>query len=60
MPLNLHPAYQRSFGYQPGMFPSAERQFAGAISLPIYPDMPAESVEYVIDTIRETLARLRR
>jgi perosamine synthetase len=60
MPLNLHPAYQRSFGYGPGMCPSAERHFDGAISLPIYPDMSAESVDHVINTTRETLARFRR
>lgn len=60
MPLNLHPAYQRSFGYGPGMCPSAERHFDGAISLPIYPDMSAESVDHVINATRETLARFRR
>ena len=35
-------------GYRPGQFPSAETYYAGAISLPIWPDMSSGQVDRVI------------
>jgi perosamine synthetase len=60
IPLHLHPAYQKAFGYRAGAFPAAEGIFAGAVSLPIYPDMTNEDVAYVTDVVRDTLATCRR
>jgi dTDP-4-amino-4,6-dideoxygalactose transaminase len=50
IPLHLHPLY-RSMGYRPGDFPVAETAYAGAISLPIWPDMSAEQVDRVIEAV---------
>lgn len=58
-PLHLHPIYQRSFAYRPGMFPSAEAVFERAISLPIYPRMTEADVGRVIEAVRDTLAAHR-
>ena len=60
IPLNLHPVYQRTFGYAPGEFPNAEAAFARAISLPIYPAMTDGDVNHVIDALRSTLRESRR
>ena len=60
IPLNLHPVYQRMFGYAPGEFPNAEAAFARAISLPIYPAMTDGDVDHVIDALRTTLREFRR
>jgi dTDP-4-amino-4,6-dideoxygalactose transaminase len=60
IPLHLHPVYRRTYGYRPGQFPIAETAFTGAISLPIYPRMTDEDVNFVIDAVRETLREVRR
>jgi perosamine synthetase len=52
MPLHLHPLYQR-LGYRAGQFPNAEAEFAGAISLPIFPGMSEEDVDRVIEALHE-------
>ena len=60
MPLNLHPVYQRRYGYQPGQFPASEAVFNRAFSLPIYPDMTDGEVAQVIDAVQTTLHDSRR
>ena len=55
IPLHLHPLYAR-MGYRPGQFPSAEAYYAGAISLPIWPDMSSGQVDRVIDAVTEVVA----
>jgi dTDP-4-amino-4,6-dideoxygalactose transaminase len=60
IPLNLHPVYQRTYGYQPGQFPTAEAVFERACSLPIYPGMTDADVDHVIDAVRTTLRESRR
>lgn len=60
MPLHLHPVYRKAYGYRPGQFPAAETAFTAAISLPIYPRLSDEDVNYVIDAVRETLREVRR
>jgi len=51
IPLHLHPYYQAAYGYKPGDFPVAEREFARYFSLPIYPGMTDDDVEYVIKCV---------
>lgn len=60
IPLHLHPYYQRSWGYRAGDFPVAEEYFGRCISLPIYPGMTDEDVDYVIDGLREIAIEFRR
>lgn len=55
IPLHLHPLY-RSMGYRPGQFPAAERAYAGAISLPIWPDMTNRDVDHVIEAVERVLS----
>ena len=60
IPLNLHPVYQRTFGYAAGQFPIAEAVFSRACSLPIFPAMTDAEVDHVIDAVRATLREARR
>ena len=60
IPLHLHPYYQQKWGYRPGQFPNAERHFERCLSLPIYPRMTDEDVEYVIESLQNIAAEFRR
>ena len=51
IPIHLQKAYS-SLGYKRGDFPVAEQQAAQVLSLPIYPEMEEEKVEYVSENIR--------
>jgi dTDP-4-amino-4,6-dideoxygalactose transaminase len=51
IPVHLHPFYRAQFGTKEGDFPVAERIFAQSISLPLYPSMTEEDVEYVADAV---------
>jgi dTDP-4-amino-4,6-dideoxygalactose transaminase len=55
IPLHYHTAYKNLGRWQKGDFPIAERVFEGAISLPIYPDMTTEEVDYVCESLRAIL-----
>jgi dTDP-4-amino-4,6-dideoxygalactose transaminase len=54
IPLHLHPLYAR-MGYRPGQLPAAERAYAGAISLPIWPGMTSNQVERVVAAVCEAI-----
>ena len=51
IPIHLQKAYQ-SLGYNSGDFPVAEKQANEILSLPMYPEMEKEKVEYVCEKIR--------
>jgi len=52
MPIHLTKAYRR-MGHREGECPVAEAMFDRYVSIPIHPRMTEESVQYVIDSIRE-------
>ena len=51
IPIHLQEAY-RDLGYSPGAFPVTERAAHGILSLPMHPELLAEQIEYVADSIR--------
>ncbi len=59
IPLHLHPYYQRAYGYRPGDFPRAEREFNLCLSLPIYPGMTDIEINHVISAVRNTATESR-
>ncbi len=59
IPLHTHPLYSQRFGYRDGQFPNAERHFAGAISLPLYPSMTTDDVDRVVQALSETASKYR-
>ncbi len=60
IPLHRHPFYRNTFGYDPKDFPNAEWIFERSLSLPIYPDMSDEEVNYVIETTEGIVRRWKR
>lgn len=60
IPLHLHPFYKRTFGYKPEDFPIATRVYERIVSLPIYPKMTDEDVNYVIDSVMKIIKKNRK
>ncbi len=56
-PLHLFPFYQERLSVRPEQFPVAERCFAEALSLPIWPDMKDSDVDRVAERLRHHLGR---
>ena len=52
MPIHLSKAY-RDLGHAEGECPVVERLFDQYVSIPIHPRMTDESVQYVVDSIKE-------
>lgn len=59
-PLHLHPYYQETFGWQPNDLPVATKLWERLISLPIFPGMREEEIEYVIQTIQAACSSFAR
>jgi dTDP-4-amino-4,6-dideoxygalactose transaminase len=55
-PLHLQEAY-KSLGYQQGDFPVCERLADRILSLPMFPDISREQVEFVASVIKESQCR---
>jgi dTDP-4-amino-4,6-dideoxygalactose transaminase len=60
IPLHLHRLYRDLLGHREGDFPVAEEVFHRTISLPIYPGMTSEDVEYVAAVVRWLAGDFRR
>lgn len=55
IPVHTMPYYKRKLGYRLGDFPAAEEYYQRALSLPVYPGMSGEDLEFVIKNIKELL-----
>ena len=51
IPVHLHP-YYRSLGFKKGDFPEAESYYKKCLSLPIFPSLSEEELNYVITSIK--------
>jgi dTDP-4-amino-4,6-dideoxygalactose transaminase len=60
IPLNTMDYYQRRYGYRTGDFPRSEDVFSRCLSLPIFPGMSREDLDYVISSVCEIAAQNRR
>ena len=56
IPAHLHPYYAAHLGHREGDFPRAEAAFKCAVSLPLYPAMTDEDVDYVASSVREAFS----
>jgi UDP-4-amino-4,6-dideoxy-N-acetyl-beta-L-altrosamine transaminase len=54
IPIHLQPFYQK-LGFRPGDFPEAEKYYRRAITLPLFPRMSDEELDFVIKQVRKTL-----
>lgn len=55
MAIHLESSYRNRFGYKP--LPETEKAARETITLPLYPQMTVEEQSYVVDCIKEALAR---
>lgn len=55
IPVHLQPYYTR-LGFQAGDFPEAERYYAEAITLPLYPTMTDAQQDSVVDALRQAVS----
>jgi len=56
LPVYLHPFYRKRFGFKPGLCPAAEDAYSRILSLPLFPSMSDEAVDYVVEVIRRHFA----
>ena len=52
IPVHTQPYYKKNFGYKNGDYPKAEKYYEQTLSLPLYPDLTVEDVNYVINQIK--------
>jgi dTDP-4-amino-4,6-dideoxygalactose transaminase len=60
IPLHYHPYYQSRWNYRIGDFPIAEHYFERCISLPLFPDMTADEIDYVVEQLQRLTEKYRR
>lgn len=53
IPVHLMPYYKKKFGYKEGDFPIAENFYSREVSLPMYPTLTKEELEYIIKIIKK-------
>ncbi|MCG7345501.1 DegT/DnrJ/EryC1/StrS aminotransferase family protein [Sporosarcina sp. ACRSL] len=59
IPIPVHPYYKK-LGYDIKHFPQSEKAYNGAISLPLYPRMSNEDVQYVVEVVKDVSNKFRR
>lgn len=57
-PVHLTHFYRKEFGYKGGELPETEELSEHVLSLPMYPTLAREEMDYVLDTIRGTMQTL--
>ncbi|HIQ21624.1 MAG TPA: aminotransferase class I/II-fold pyridoxal phosphate-dependent enzyme [Planctomycetes bacterium] len=60
LPLHMHPYYRDTFGYRPQDSPNARDAYYRIISLPIYPKLADEQVDFVVETLARIVAENRK
>jgi len=55
IPIHKHPYYKERYGYKDLNYPVANEVFEKSLSLPIYPDMSSEEIDYVIKNVLEVI-----
>jgi len=56
MPVHLHPYYRHAYGYAAGDLPRAEAYYDREVSLPLFPGLSDDDVEYVASVVCSLLA----
>ena len=57
VPIHLQPLYKQMYGYQGGEFPKSEKACKEVLSLPMYPGLTDEQVNFVCDSVKEFFNR---
>lgn len=60
IPVHLQPYYFKHFNFKVGDYPKAESYYSQAITLPLYPTMKNEDVDYVINAVFEAIEEVKQ
>lgn len=60
IPVHLHPYYEDEYDYEPDDFPNALEAYREIVSLPLYPALTDDRVDYVVESIREIVTDRQR
>jgi len=60
IPNHIQPYYRDNYGFKPRDFPVAYNEYLRLISLPIYPKMSDDDVNYVINIVFDIVKNYRR
>lgn len=52
---HLQPVYKRKFGYEPGLFPVAEKILSRQVTLPLHPEITKDDVDFVSECLLQEL-----
>lgn len=53
IPIHLQPYYKKNFGFRENNFPVAETFYKKEVSLPIYPKLDSDDINYIAQKIKE-------
>lgn len=53
IPLHLMPYYKKNYGYKKGDFPVAEDYYSREVSIPMYPTLTKEELDYILEIIKK-------
>jgi dTDP-4-amino-4,6-dideoxygalactose transaminase len=56
LPMHLQPCFS-DLGYQTGDFPVSEKLAAESLALPVHAELPADDIDYIVDSIRSFYAQ---
>ena len=51
IPVHLHSYYQKKYGYNPEDFPIAKELSETVITMPLYPALVNDEVDYIVETM---------
>ncbi len=60
MPIHLHPYYKNNLGTDKGFCPVAEKVYDEIITLPMYPGLTNEEINYVIEKVKLTIENYKK
>ena len=50
-PIHIHSYYQKKYGFSPSDFPNANNFYNNVFTLPLYPSLKKEQINYIIDFV---------
>ena len=53
MPIHMHSYYQKKYGFKPEDFPKSKEYFENVITLPLYPELKTNEINYIINFIND-------
>ena len=60
IPVHFHPYYREKYGWKPGDFPVASREFGRILSLPLHPGLEDRDVEDVVEAVLEVVQKNKK